>query len=222
MNKLGFSIFVLFILLSCSKNKKVTEKQELEITHENKNVLKDNPKFHDNDDPNRKSTITPDFNSIFPKNEAELDEWKRKVCEEGDTLYFEKLSLCNMYNEGLRKEGYKGYDISNDQMRVFADAMISKHTYNQHKSTNYKYQYMIYPEFSESVKKEDIEKAMKYANDILKSVKDVKLITMQAREFISKVYKEGIYVNKDIVIADYFDKGGRNLDSIVQVRQLKK
>lgn len=203
--------------IACTQRQTTNNEQNIEQI-----TLKENPKHHNNDR-NKKYTVTPDFNSIFPKSDTELEEWKRKVREEGDTSYFQKLTLCNVYNKGIRKEGHKGYDISDDQMRHFADIMVTKHLNNIITSDNYKYQYIKYTELDESLMKEDVVKALEYANDLLKSINDTKnatdeLIAIQAREFITKQYKEGKYIQKDIIIASYLENGGTNLDSIIQAR----
>ncbi len=190
MKKTFLLIFLCSISFACSekrKTDKANDENKVEtITPTTQPHLKENPKYHNNENPNNSLIVSPDLNSIFPKNEDELEEWKRKVYEEGNSEYFDKLILCNTYNKTLRKEGYKGYNISDNQMRYFAYIMIEKQSSSSPKKENYKYLYIKYTEFSDSVMQEDIKTAIKYAYDLLRHDTINSLIKMQAREFIDK------------------------------------
>ncbi|GAE86543.1 hypothetical protein JCM10512_5062 [Bacteroides reticulotermitis JCM 10512] len=43
-----------------------------------------------------------------------------------------------------------------------------------------------------------------------------------ARKYLAKEYREGIYVLKDTVIANYLYNDGCNLDSILKARRIRK
>lgn len=71
-------------------------------------------------------------------------------------------------------------------MRYFAYIMIEKQSPSSPKKENYKYLYIKYTEFSDSLIQEDIKTAIKYAYDLLRHDTINSLIKMQAREFIDK------------------------------------
>ncbi len=139
----------------------------------------------------------------IPKDEAALKEWQRKVVEEADEFYYDRLASYYANNPHLQ-----------DEMIKYSEIMIKK---TQRNGTFILFFY-DYVEQSTSLKKDRLmARAIKYLNDLSKQNEGI--LTLMARSRLSQLYREGIYLPKDTVIAEYLYKGGGNLDSIIQTRK---
>ncbi len=199
--KIYLVIFIVTVISSCvSKAKKV----ENEKCSENVSLLKDASK-EKKDSSVISYSFTPDVNNGNPVDEATLRRWQQKVIKEADSHYYYQLASYYADNPHLQ-----------DEMIKYSEVMIKK---TQQNGTFVLFFY-DYVEQSTSPKKGQLmARAIKYLNGLSKEDED--LLTLMARGRLSQLYREGIYLPKDTVIAEYLYKGGGNLDSIIQARKGK-
>lgn len=150
-----------------------------------------------------------------PPTKESIKRWKKKVLEEGDNYSYDQLSMYYFDKKDVVKKGIP---------LKYIEAMIRK----RHKSQNYLYksEYFYYLDNSNIVnKKRLMVKSIKYLKDIISS-KDVDEITVtRAKDDLANVYREGIYVKRDTVIANYLYRNSdknTNLDSIIKARNYKE
>jgi len=152
-----------------------------------------------------KPKLSISFSYRNPKDKATLKEWQQLVVEKGSEYFYDHLS--NYYSENPHLQ---------DEMIKYSEIMITKYK----KSDGYITDFYDYVKDSKSAQKGKLMiRAIKYLKESLKNGEDP---LGNVGDRLSELYREGIYVKKDTVIADYLYSGGRNLDSIIQVRKIIK
>ena len=137
-----------------------------------------------------------------PVSEADLKEWKKWVREK-----------ASIYHYNLLENYFANHPDPHDEMLEYTPIIIDEHGIGGAPSLAY----YSYVEESNSPDKDKLMvKAIGYLEELAKEEDDI--TTVQARGFLARVYRDGVYVPRDTVIADYFGSGGRNVDSIKQAR----
>ncbi len=193
--------FLVALTFSCANNAK---KVENEKCSENVSLLKDASKEKKDSSVIRYS-FTPDINNGNPVDEATLRRWQQKVIEEADAYYYDQLASYYINNPHLQ-----------DEMIKYSEIMVRRKNPND----TYILEFYKYVKQSKTPRKEKLMiKVIKRLKDL--SERDEVFFSLMARSKLSELYREGIYLPKDTVIAEYLYKGGGNLDSIIQVRKGK-
>lgn len=136
-----------------------------------------------------------------PPSEITLKRWKEKVKKEADDYYYTQLIFYYSENPQLI-----------DEMIEYSEIMINK----SKKNAVYIIDYYDYVKNSNSQQKDKLMvKAIEYLEKLLKTEG---YTAFQAKVRLSELYREGIYVKKDTIVANYLKNGGIRLDSIIQAR----
>lgn len=150
-----------------------------------------------------------------PPTEEKLKKWKKKVLEEADGYSYDKLMMIYFNINDNKKNGIP---------IKYIEAMINKGSPTQR--IRYKVDYFDYVYRSEIPNKRQLmKKAIKYMKEAAKCETTYDINILNAKINLSKVYREGIYVKRDTVIADYlYDNSDKitDLDSIIKVRNYKE
>ncbi|MEA4919278.1 hypothetical protein [Proteiniphilum sp.] len=194
------SFFIVFI--SCAN--KVKEEEKVEET-ENQQVAVDTVSEE------KYQQISGGEEPYYPKTEEALKRCQKRVREEGDAISYWGLEVYYGKNPHLENE-----------MIGYTEIMIKKKERNEPYIMNY-YEYV---KRSKSENKTELMKrAIKYMKDMLKREEKLEnesdFYYFLTRSVLSDIYREGTYVPRDTVIAEYLDAGGNNLDSIIRVRQVR-
>lgn len=181
MKKIIF-VSILFVVLSCSNSTKRGKNPSPTSDGPDKMELK-------RDSAQREISVSPDLNFGYPGNNATLEMWKEKVRKEGDPYYYEQLD--NYYSE---------HKDSQNEIIKFTEIMINKHRNNK----IYLYDFFIHVKGSNSKNKAKLmQKAIGYLKRIT-SGNDI--MSIQAKYELAQIYREGIYVKKDTIKAEYYEK----------------
>ena len=196
------SFFVVFI--ACTNKVKVEEKENQQVQVAVDSVL-------EKEEEEAEGHISGGEEPYYPETEEALKRCQRRVREEGDAISYWGLTVYYADNPHLE-----------DEMIGYTEIMIKKKERNE----SYIMYYYEYVEQSKSENKTELMKrAIKYMKEMLK--REEKLENKNegffylARKVLSNIYREGTYVPKDTVIAEYLDAGGNNLDSIIRIRQVR-
>ncbi|MEA4918734.1 hypothetical protein [Proteiniphilum sp.] len=197
------SFFVVFI--SCANKVKVEEKGKQQVQVAVDSVL-------EKEEEEAEGHISGGEEPYYPKTEEALKRCQRRVREEGDAISYWGLEVYYEKNPHLENE-----------MIGYTEIMIKKKKRNEPYIMNY-YEYI---KKSNSGKKNELmNRAIKYMKEMLKREEELEgegdFYYILTRYVLSNIYKEGTYVPRDTVIAEYLDAGGNNLDSIIRVRQVRQ
>ncbi|MDR0232144.1 MAG: hypothetical protein LBI82_08510 [Dysgonamonadaceae bacterium] len=198
--KIYLFIFLITIPFSCTNgNKKETGHTK---NHDSVSLLED---VKEEKQDTAVLRISPDLNLGYPKDEATLKMWQQKVLKDADKYFYKQLLFYYSDNPHLQ-----------DEMIKYSEAMIKRHKENG----IYILDYYDYVKDSKSTQKNKLMiRAINSLKELLKRNDEVDITLVEVGVTLSELYREGIYVKRDTVIADYLYAGGRNLDSIIQVRK---
>ena len=131
-----------------------------------------------------------------------LKQWQQRVVEQGDADAFSDLTL------------YYDDDINlNRKQELIPYILIMAERYDNTDAYLLYYNYIVE---SDSVDK-NIIKAVTYLKVAAQS--KTPLVSELARSELAALYREGKYfIKKDTIIADYLERGGQNIDSILLVK----
>lgn len=197
-------LFIGLLLLSC-KNKyenndnKLIFKQSSIVNSRNTNKIGDLDIMNDS----LKLDAEEELVDTLPA--SILQKWKDEVSKNGNEYFYNQLFLY--YGDHPDKE---------EEMIYYTQIMIDK----SKRKESFMLLYYIYVEASRSPSKNKLmTKAINYLNILAKQEDDLE--SVQARPILANIFREGVYVNRDTIIANYLDKGGRNMDSIFHARGLQ-
>ncbi|MEA4917663.1 hypothetical protein [Proteiniphilum sp.] len=206
MKKISILLSFFIVFISCANKVKEEEKEEEKVEETGKQQI-----AVDTVSEEKYQEISGVGEPYYPKTEEALKRCQRRVREEGDAISYD--GLVSYYAENPHLE---------DEMIGYTEIMIKKKERNE----PYIMYYYEYVEQSKSENKTELMKrAIKYMKEMLK--REEKLENKNegffylARKVLSNIYREGTYVPRDTVIAEYLDAGGNNLDSIIRVRQVR-
>jgi hypothetical protein len=204
LSKVMLSLFFIAIFLSCNRNRGATALQPVDECNLKTNSIR--VSILDSCKKGNTPSISPDLNYAKPKNDSILREWQKKVYDDGDEYYYDQLVYYYDEHSELR-----------DEMIKYTEIMINKVDNNDLYILSY-YKYVVESKHSDKVVL--MKKIIKYLWSLLKSKN--RYVNFQARNFLSEIYKDGIYVEKDSIIAKYLEDGGCNLDSIIRTRSINR
>ncbi len=184
-------IFLIAVLSSCSNKAKEVERND-SIPEEVEEM-----------DLSNLNISCPDIYWGDPPNEANVKRWKKRIKEAPHSDYYFKLAGYYSDNPHLQ-----------DEMIEYVEIMV-KHAYHKDMYKADLYEYV--KDCKLPKKRQLMAKAIRYLKSVLKS--DDPFSVIAARKSLAELYREGIYIPKDTVIAEYLENKGINLDSIIQTRK---
>ena len=195
------SFFVVFI--ACTNKVKVEEKGKQQVQVAVDSVL-------EKEEEEAEGHISGGEEPYYPETEEALKRCQRRVREEGDMICYDGLVIYYIKNPHLE-----------DEMIGYSEIMIKKKKRNEPYIMEY-YEYIKKSKIEN--KNELMNRAIKYMKEMLKRKEELgegDFYYILTRSVLSDIYREGIYVPRDTVIAEYLDVGGNNLDSIIRARQVR-
>lgn len=150
-----------------------------------------------------------------PPTRESIKRWKKKVLEEGDSYSYDQLSMYYFDEKNVIKKGIP---------LKYIEAMIRKR--HEPLDIPYKVEYFDYVYKSEVRNKAQLmTKAIKLMKGIARYETKYDINILNAKVNLSRVYREGIYVKRDTVIANYLYRNSdknTNLDSIIKARNYRE
>ncbi len=196
--KKHFIFFSYIFLFACNGKNVHIEEVELSVDHE---IRVEMPSVD-----STLITISDPFYRISQDKE-ELDNWKMEVRDNGSEYYYNLL--VSYYDEQPKLS---------DELVELIEIMITRHNDKSEYRLDY---YCTVSKNEVKNKKVIMKKAINYLEQIIQMEGAKSFHSVQARNELSDIYRKGIYVKQDTILANYLESGGCNLDSIKHARNFK-
>lgn len=201
-------VFLLLMTGACDKKQAVQKVSKIDSNQAKASELSETGTVQKN-----KNDTVREYN---PSNEENLKWCIKKVINEADPYYYTRIDdyYCNATN--FQKKGLA------KKMIKYTEIMIRYHKRNE----SYKLLYYFYVKEADLPNKKQLMKtAIKYLKEVAKDKTNSIINISNAMVDLSEIYREGTYVKRDTVMANYLynnsDKA-TNLDSLIKARNYKE